>query len=233
MSLLSSYTLFHFTSTLGRLMSILEGGLRYSWVAEKLPTPGLAYLVRSACFCNIPLSMIGEHVEWYGKYAIGLKRRALRDRGASPVFYMHSDTALIYKRKDAMGKYADENFLPYFKTYYGAQKPSGSEKYKMKKFYDEKEWRLFVKPSEVVRYANLDNLEEIRKKKADADQAGPTAGNEEPPKLKISADMIEYIILEDPADLDPFKVFLKNAFTAQYEDMVSKVLFYKQIRRDF
>ena len=59
------------------------------------------------------------------------------------------------------------------------------------------------------------------------------ARNEEPPKLKITADMIEYIILEDPADLGPFKVFLKNTFAAQYEDMVSKVLFYKQIRRDF
>ena len=233
MPLLSSYTLFHFTSTLDRLMSILEGGLRYSWVAEKLPTPGLAYLVRSACFCNIPLSMIGEHVEWYGKYAIGLKRRALRDRGASPVFYMHSDTALIYKGKDAMGKYATENFLPYFKTYYGAQKPSGSDKYKMKKFYDEKEWRLFVKPYEVVRYANLAQLEEIRQAKADAEYSRSMARNEEPPKLKITADMIEYIILEDPVDLDPFKLFLKKAFADQYEDMVSKVLFYKQIRRDF
>ena len=59
------------------------------------------------------------------------------------------------------------------------------------------------------------------------------ARNEEPPKLKITADMIEYIILEAPVDLDPFKGFLKKAFADQYEDMVSKVLFYKQIRRDF
>lgn len=65
------------------------------------------------------------------------------------------------------------------------------------------------------------------------EQAGSLARNEEPPKLKITADMIEYIILEDPVDLDPFKGFLKKAFAGQYEDMVSKVLFYKQIRRDF
>jgi hypothetical protein len=45
--------------------------------------------------------------------------------------------------------------------------------------------------------------------------------------------MIEYIILEKPDDLAPFKDFLRKHFAPNVEDMLTKVLFYSQIRRDF
>ena len=51
--------------------------------------------------------------------------------------------------------------------------------------------------------------------------------------LTIDPDMIEYIILEQPDDLVPFKDFLRKHFAPNVEDMLTKVLFYSQIRRDF
>lgn len=225
MSLLSSYSLFHFTSSLNNLESILKGGIRYSWVAEKLPIRGVGYLLQSICFCNIPLSMIEEHVEWYGKYAIGVKRSALRAKGASPVFYLHSDSALLYKGKNAIDNYNKERFLPYFKQFFGAQFHPTRKSYSKKKFYDEKEWRLFTGNPEVVRYKDLFDLEQQREEKKSAVTTWKA--------LPINPDMIEYIILEKPDDMTSFKDFLKKNFASQMEDMLTKVLFYSQIRRDF
>ena len=226
MSLLSSYSLFHFTSSLDTLESILKGGIRYSWVAEKLPIRGVGYLLQSICFCNIPLSMIEEHVEWYGKYAIGFRRSTLRKKGASPVFYLHSDTALLYKGSSVESDYKKERFLPYFKQFYGKQSYPGPTKvYKYKKFYDEKEWRLFTGDAEIVKYKDLDDLESQREKKKSAVTDWKV--------LPINPDMIEYIILEKKEDLEEFKAFLKDNFEADMDDMLTKVLFYSQIRRDF
>ena len=225
MSLLSSYSLFHFTSSLDTLESILKGGIRYSWVAEKLPIRGVGYLLQSICFCNIPLSMIEEHVEWYGKYAIGFKRSALRAKGASPVFYLHSDSALLYKGKKAIDNYQKERFLPYFKQFYGAQFHPSRKAYRKKLFYDEKEWRLFTGEAEVVRYKDMNDLESQRMHKKTMAKGWKV--------LPIDPGMIEYIILEKPEDLTSFKDFLKLHFAPQMEDMLTKVLFYTQIQRDF
>ena len=221
MSVLSSYSLFHFTSSLDTLQSILKGGLRYSWVAEKLPIRGIGYLLQSICFCNIPLSMIEEHVEWYGKYAIGFKRTALRAKGASPVFYLHSDSALLYKGKNAFDSYRQERFLPYFKQFYGEQYHPKYSTYKKKLFYDEKEWRLFTGAVELVRFKDQADLEDKRVQKKN--------DTEEWKVLPIDSDMIEYIILEKPDDLAPFKDFLRTHFAPNVEDMLTKVLFYSQL----
>lgn len=225
MSVLSSYSLFHFTSSLDAIQSILKGGLRYTWVAEKLPIHGVGYLLQTICFCNIPLSMIEEHVEWYGKYAIGFKRTALRAKGASPVLYLHSDSSLLYKGKSALDSYEKERFLPYFKQFYGQQYHPKYGSYKKKLFYDEKEWRLFCGLAEMVRFKDQADLENKREQKKSQTKNWKV--------MPVSPDMIEYIILEKPDDLVLFKVFLKNHFVPIMEDMLTKVLFYSQIRRDF
>ena len=227
MSLLSSYTLFHFTHSLENLESILHDGLRYSWIAEKLPTRGVGYLLQSICFCNIPLSMIEEHTDWYGRYAIGFKRSFLREKGASPVFYLHSDSALLYKGKKGIEIYKGERFLPYFKLFYGKQYYPGSRPpyHKFKKFNDEKEWRLFTGGAEVVRFKDMNELENLRQQKKLTEKENNV--------LSIDSKMIEYIILEKPTDLPSFKDFLKKFCASDYEDLITKILYYNQIRRDF
>ncbi len=225
MSNLSSQTLFHFTPSLENLKSILVGGIKYGMFAEKLPKGHLAYFIRGISFCNIPLSMISEHVQWYGYYAIGLKRSKLRSLGASPVFYVHSGTKLFPGGKKAKDLLLNNPFLCYLKQHFGYQYNKTSNKYQSKKFYDEKEWRLFAGNPFLEKYSSLKNLEDIRQIK---DASVPVE-----PEMKVTVDMIEYIILRKPEDFNDFDVFLRNQFGAEREIYLTKILYYTQISKDF
>ena len=224
MSNLSSSTLFHFTSSLDVIEKILDGGIKYGMFAEKFPKGKMAYFIRGISFCNIPLSMISEHVDWYGKYAIGIKRRKLREMGVSPVFYIHSGTKLFPSSKN-VSTLINNPFLCYLKQYLGYQFHKTEQKYLKKSFIDEKEWRIFAGTPSIEKYDSMEALEERRKLK---DDNTPT---EEP--LKVSLDMIEYIILESAADFGDFDDYLKSRFPEDRERFLPKVLFYSQIKKDF
>lgn len=225
MSNLSSVTLFHFTSSLEALKSILSGGVRYGLFAEKLPISGWAYFTRGISFCNIPLSMISEHAEWYGKYAVGVKRSSLREVGASPVFYVHAKTKRFPNGNVVQKSLLDNPFLCYIKQHYGKQYHKSSGVYKYKKFYDEKEWRVFVGDPTIEKYSSLVDLEDIRIAK---DKIVP----EEKP-LFLEKEMIEYIILEKQNDFPEFDSFLKRQFHKERDEYLPKILYYSQIRKDF
>ena len=225
MSNLSSTTLFHFTSSLDVIRKILLGGIKYGMFAEKLPKGNLAYFVRGISFCNIPLSMISEHVEWYGKYALGIKRPALRSLGVSPVFYVHSDTKMYPSGKTAENDLLGNPFLCYLKQHLGYQYHKTKKKYQRKSFYDEKEWRIFAGNPTIDHYTSLINLESLRQKK---DLVTPTV-----PPLHVTLDMIEYIILDSSSDFDAFDSFLKTSFPAERDSFLTKIMYYSQIRKDF
>lgn len=226
MANLSSDTLFHFTSGLDVLQQILKGGLRYGMFAEKFPISKTAYFIRGISFCNIPLSMISEHVEWYGKYAVGVKRSYLREMGASPVFYVHSKTKMFPKGEDAIKSLLENPFLCYIKQHYGKQFHKGQNVYKYKKFYDEKEWRMFAGKSVIERYATSSDLEKMRKEK---DKTEPLVNS-----LVLAPSIIEYIILEKPQDFVFFNSFLHRHFSSdEREILLPKVLYCSQILNDF
>ena len=192
--------------------------------AEKLPARNVAYFIRGISFCNIPLSMISEHVKWYGSYAIGLKRSKLREKGTSPVFYVHSDTKQMPAGKGSKDLLRKNPFLCYLKQHFGYQYNRTEKKYRSKRFYDEKEWRLFAGDPIIENYSSLEDLENIR---VNFDAIVPAE-----PELKITSDMIEYIILEKPNDLKEFDDFLKNNVNDR-DNYLTKILFYTQIRKDF
>ena len=225
MANLSSETLFHFTSSLDTLKNILFGGLRYGMFSEKLPFKNHAYFVRGISFCNIPLSMIAEHTDWYGRYAIGIKRSSLRDFGASPVFYIHSKTKSLPKGKGTVTKLTANPLLGYFKQHYGKQYHKVQSKYIFKHFYDEKEWRLFSGTPEIRKYSALEHLEDLRRYK---DTTVP-----EIDPLRIKTDRIEYIILEKPTDFLDFDAFLRTNYPGDREKFLTKILYYTQIKKDF
>lgn len=224
MSNLSSETLFHFTSSLGRLKSILKDGLWYSLFGEKVPGTKKAYFVRAISFCNIPLSMISEHVDWYGKYAIGLKRSALREKGATPVIYAHSQSPFLEKVT-----LENNPYLCYMKQLIGMQKHKApdDEKYHRKKFYDEKEWRISKGMYEIDGVSSLKDLDE---KKLSYDKTIKTI-----PPLILSPDMIEYIILDNRKEYGDFFSFItSNEDLKKYRgEYLSKILYYSQIKKDF
>lgn len=83
--------LFHFTKSLDILKLILEHGIQpkycledfewFGWDAHKY----LAYPM--SCFCDIPLSRITEHTNFYGNYGIGLSKNWGFKNNLVPVIY--------------------------------------------------------------------------------------------------------------------------------------------------
>ena len=81
---LSASALFHFTDTFEKLINIFKTAFRPQYCLEDWyeiypDLRGRLYMsaVPMVCFCDIPLSQIGEHIKDYGSYAIGLSKNGL------------------------------------------------------------------------------------------------------------------------------------------------------------
>ncbi|MFG1495387.1 abortive infection system antitoxin AbiGi family protein [Saccharospirillum sp. HFRX-1] len=96
---IKSHTLFHFTSSLDTLLSILRTGFwpRYCtedfrWYNQELGY--VSYPIVS--FCDIPLTQINEHTDFYGKFGLGISREMAISAGINPVIYLTENSALRY-----------------------------------------------------------------------------------------------------------------------------------------
>jgi hypothetical protein len=96
---LSANTLFHFTSNIESLLGILTNNFHSRYCLEnysvfwpekiaKKQNRNYSNIARPmTCFCDIPLSSIRNHINVYGKYAIGLSKEWGRKKRISPVMY--------------------------------------------------------------------------------------------------------------------------------------------------
>lgn len=95
--MISANTLFHFTPKFEFLKSILQHGVyvRYSledYGSLEVETEAKRIGIPMACFCDIPLSQIADHVETYGEYSVGFSKSWGMKNGISPVIYTYSDS---------------------------------------------------------------------------------------------------------------------------------------------
>jgi hypothetical protein len=223
MARISSTTLFNFTDSLDYLINNLKDGFYCSNTIEKLPLRNNGYRVPMACFCDIPLSLIKEHFDWYGRYGIGIKRTYARELGVKPVWYVTSESQLVkslIKNKD-LNEYERKHLLPYLKQFIGNQEyKDGKEK--RKKFYDEREWRYIPDNSLVEPFFGTNR------------KLVPT-GNNEPPRMKLELGAIEYIIIDNEKEFDRMIPVLKELSNQKvsYELLLSKIMTSKQIEKDF
>jgi hypothetical protein len=87
-----SHTLFHFTKSNDILKSLIKDGFWPRYCLEDVKWMDLeendfiAYPM--ACFCDIPLSRVDEHVNFYGKFGIGLTKQWAMSNGLTPVHYV-------------------------------------------------------------------------------------------------------------------------------------------------
>lgn len=156
----SANTLFHFTRERKNLIGVIENGFYPSYSLEDLsailsPDRLTAVHVPMVCFCDILLSQIGKHIEFYGEYGIGLRKKEWGiPRGISPIVYVdkESRTATLMRHvlndlaKDTLPKDAPLrekllDFCKYFKAYEGPAWNRKTRKLEPRKFYDEREWR--------------------------------------------------------------------------------------------
>ena len=233
---LSSHTLFHFTSAYNVIEKILTpvspqriSGFKFSKIYEKIAGTKLAYFVDSISFCDIPLSMIKNHVNWYGAYAIGVKRSALKTLGASPVYYTHSRTEGI-PHNSSSNSVAFYDSVPWFtsrlKQVYGKQvfDNGGNLTFKNRKFYNEREWRIVgnVNQLDVITYRNESELIKYKKQIPSSNLQN----------IEVGIDDIEYIILERTADLHNFILFVNKFYPTSQNELLAKVLLYDKLKND-
>lgn len=169
---ISSNTLFHFTSKLEYLLGIIEKGFLPRYSLEDLSYFGIGVAadgtrwetgVPMVCFCDIPLSMIRDHLSVYNGYGIGLSKDWGRLNGIAPVLYCeensqttkaitdikHFDFASLLKEELSNNELlafskttAYIRRLPFFVKKYQGEFFHLGMKYPNKRFYDEREWRF-------------------------------------------------------------------------------------------
>ncbi len=160
---LSASALFHFTDTFEKLINIFKTAFRPQYCLEDWyeiypDLRGRLYMsaVPMVCFCDIPLSQIGEHIKDYGSYAIGLSKNWATQNKLNPVIYttpgstlsnyimsIIMDTNKIISTPSDIGIKTVNSFfeiMSFVKAYKGIHYRNGN-KIREKVFYDEKEWR--------------------------------------------------------------------------------------------
>jgi hypothetical protein len=240
---LSSNTLFHFTSNIDHLISILVNEFRPRYCLEDyaplwMTPPEVA--IPTICFCDIPLSQTIEHMRKYGSYAIGLSKVWGLRHGITPVHYIPAKspaaTALAALRENRPPANEDElvgtllRLYMLFKPYEGVFKRRGLRSRKVR-FYDEREWRWL--PPDLV------NARMLQKDEYDDAAVLEQANNDvwQNARLPFGPDDIKYIVVADESERYPMIRALQK-IKRKYEPEVilrvsSRILTAQQVREDF
>ena len=227
---LSSQTLFHFTNEINKLGLILTNGFQVRNIYEKLPGRQIGYITKAICFCDIPLSLIKEHVNWYGSYGIGISRNYAKNRNFTPVHYIHKESSLYPKgsSEHSIEWFTNYPFTPYLKQIYGYQHILNNKNItvgKGKKFYNEREWRYI--PTENKMEVLKHNLEKELETRTDE------LNREILPLMDLDSSCIEYILINKTEELDQLKeIFKLPKYKNNYELLLTKVLIFNQIKND-
>lgn len=262
MSVISSNTLFHFTNSATNLIDIIKGGFKPRFCLEELGSDlffqdsheDLEEAIPMTCFCDLPLSHISSHLEFYGHYGIGLSKEWGMENGLTPITYIHpKSTQLLYLKKIGKQIFSDyiediENIEPsenpiftfceisaFFKSYEGQM--WRNNKYIDKRFYDEREWRFVPFAADGGYYQKHDYrlskeefFNEIKKAQAN-DFAGARYN------LKFDCQNVKYLIVKHEKEM----IALSDALDAmsnlydekQIKILKTKIVSAEQINEDF
>ncbi|MDB6058389.1 MAG: hypothetical protein JWO95_2233 [Verrucomicrobiales bacterium] len=144
-------TLFHFTSSLDTLLRILREGFWPQYCLEDVrwlddgSTQWRAWPMVS--FCDIPISRLHEHTEFYGCYGIGVFREHWESTGLNPVLYVSRDSTVRKFLREVVldSKDVDDRMRAAAMVMMAYCKPMRGRVYgieKEKDFYSECEWRF-------------------------------------------------------------------------------------------
>jgi hypothetical protein len=205
------------------------------------------------CFCDLPLSQIESHLEFYGSYGIGLSKEWGQKNGLTPISYIHDNSSqlahlrkigkdlfpIISKAFDKVGNMPIDNtpilsFLElsaYFKPYHGQM--WRINKYVDKRFYDEREWRYvpsLTNVNEDYRLSKEEFLNDIKRASANEMLASKSA-------LNFEAADVKYIVVKKENEMVSLSDALENMNSIFNETEIkilkTKIISSEQIREDF
>ena len=278
MGTIKSNSLFHFTLKEEYLLDILENGFwpRYcfediEWLIPKdlknelekqeednLCISFIKDLIKNnissiaypmSCFCDIPLSKITAHTDFYGGFGLGMTKEWGIRKGLNPIFYL-SDNSIIPNLiqsfllktvpidfwKSIQSEKTNQNtiiqLMKFLKPLSGKMKVNGIEV--TKNFDEECEWRYAPASYENNSFQNFllnflaNNNEELQNQnlitKKDA-------------SLKFEPSDIKYIFVPEDSNIPTIINKINTIFTDCPDDerllLLSKVISLETIRKDF
>jgi hypothetical protein len=253
MSILSPNTLFHFTPSLSNLLGILENTFypRYCYDEFDLVDNDSQRFIEDAipmvCFCDIPLSLLMNHINTYGQYGLGMTKEWGLRKGLNPVIYFNKNShlatkfseltnSLLWKR--TLAGQAVNEIMGYIKPYEGTLYRNGRDVKKNVRFYDEHEWRYVPDISTL----NDKGIETFLQRHMYLNQEALREANDklgmEATRLSFSAEDIKYIIIEDEDQINTMIKRVRAIKSRRYNEdtvdkLASRIITVRQIKEDF
>ena len=206
-----SDNLFHFTKSLEIIKSILKNGIYPHFCLEDISWikwNGEKYLgFPMACFCDIPLSRISEHTDFYGNYGIGLTKDWGVKNKLNPVIYTPLDSQIQELMQDLYVQLlkkdnADEEGENAFKLWSLLKPISGkvpcSDSNEKKEFLQECEWRYVPPINRLVLNSEFEKEKDKDNKEI------------EEFKLKFEPADIRYIFVKEDSEIPGLVDFIKE-----------------------
>ena len=152
MTNISANTLFHFTRNINNLKDILKEGFKPNFCIEHWENIwdfSTDVEIPMVCFCDIPISQLRNHINTYGKYAIGLTKEWAKLYEITPVLYTHNNSSILRHYNKIIGnrRVSDDESISAYNSYrhvlqyikpYEGKLPNNDE---IIRFYNEREWR--------------------------------------------------------------------------------------------
>lgn len=199
------------------------------------------------CFCDINLSKLDIHMQWYGYYGLAFSKKWGMDNKIQPVHYINTNSELekdISKAlRTALVTDSDDKTIPvlknylshdlmYIKPYSGQMKNRNTGKMKKKCLADECEWRFVpnVKSLDMPQAIPSEYINEL----VISNYSNALEG-EKCASLSFEYSEIKYIIVKTQEDANDFYGWLDRLDIAKEERycLLSKVIVWESVKGDF
>jgi len=175
--------------------------------------------VPMVCFCDIPLSRISEHVDFYGKFGIGVRKDWAIKTGLNPILYVSTESPLcshinnIYEKFHSLDDGQDGFFellgldltklMSFVKPLRGEARAKGVVH--TKDFFQENEWRYVPSTRKIMHWLSrevyLDAVQIERENLLTKEHCS----------LAVSPADISYIFVESQGDVPKLIDFVEAA----------------------
>jgi hypothetical protein len=223
-----SSSIFHYTEKSEYLKGILKDGFHPRYSLEDLRWLGLnlreiAFPLVS--FCDIPLSRVDDHANFYLSYGIGLKQNWAVTKGITPITYVSHQSELrndfrrlIRLKKDPSESALTYGFLSYAKPLSGKMYRRG--KTVRREFYRECEWRYIprIKRDHVDSFLVPERFHDQELLKVDHKKLAESY------RLEFDASSIKHIILKSDEEIPDFCEFIDTLEEVRFPKEMCQVL---------
>lgn len=240
-----SRTLFHFTKNRETLKLILANGFWPRYCAEDTRWIGQASAQTVAfpmvCFCDIPLSRISEHVNFYGQYGLGMTREWATANALNPVLYLAGEgpvcSELIALNSHVNKLNGDDQVIAKstIRYLYAHVKPSTGVmavdgNLVEKDFYLESEWRHVPRSTDVEQYLTSKEFENAEKLTVENKKTYDHC------QLRFTPKDVKYIFVKSDADIPDLMNFIHTEMHhfphADIKVLMSRVTSLESIQED-